>query len=121
MHSGLVLIVRFHLSGEAAEEESEVDFLGGEESEEIPREVEISGARVEEPELTGEPLLVGTSERAGEFVEDSFELFPGVLRAAGTEGDEALCELEIISQAPEDTTRNTLWRVDLRKLATYSS
>ena len=83
MHCGLVLIVRFHLSGEAAEEESEVNFLVGEESEEIPREVEISGARVEEPELTGEPLLVGTSERAGEFVEDSFELFPGVLRAVG--------------------------------------
>ncbi|MEC9336212.1 MAG: hypothetical protein VX239_03985 [Candidatus Thermoplasmatota archaeon] len=39
----------------------------------------------------------------------------------GSKVIETLCELEMISQAPEDTTRNTLWRVDLRKLATYTS
>ena len=39
----------------------------------------------------------------------------------GSKVIEALCELEMLSQAPEDTTRNTLWRVDLRKLATYTS
>tara|TARA_B100000678_G_scaffold244090_1_gene215925 strand:- start:336 stop:665 length:330 start_codon:yes stop_codon:yes gene_type:complete len=38
----------------------------------------------------------------------------------GSKVIEALCELEMLSQAPEDTTRNTLWRVDLRKLATYT-
>ena len=38
----------------------------------------------------------------------------------GSKVVEALCELEMLSQAPEDTTRNTLWRVDLRKLNNYA-
>ena len=33
----------------------------------------------------------------------------------------ALTEMELISQAPEDTTRNTLWRVNLRRLKQLDS
>ena len=39
----------------------------------------------------------------------------------GSEVIEALTEMELISQASEDTTRNTLWRVNLRRLKQLDS
>ena len=39
-------------------------------------------------------MFIGAGERIREFVEDSFELAPRILRAAGMKGEKALGELE---------------------------